>query len=578
MRKLNATERQSMLGGAMVLTISMAMVKVIGLVFKLPLANIIGMTGRGYFNNAYEIYTPIYAIAITGLPIAVARMVSQRMTLGLYNDIKEIHSIARRLFLLTGLAGTLLMLGIAYPFAHNISVGGMNALPSMLAIAPSIFFCCAMSSYRGYYEGLRNMIPTALSQVIEAILKMVVGLALAFLVMGIGARWGYEESQLWPWAAAAAILGITAGSIVGLIYLWVRHKFKGDDITRSMLLGAPKAPSRKQLLREMINVAIPMVISSSILALTNVIDTINVNYLLDRVVKNHLADIKNIYYADVFTKDYASWIWGMYSNTLDFRTLIPTIVTALGVSALPAISAAWTARNKDTVQKNINQVLRTAMMIGLPAGFGMAVLSKEIMLLFYEKSNPGNAAHAGPIIMWFGIFTALMAVSTPIISMLQGVGRAKVSAYSVVAGVLVKIGVNMLLVSRPEINVQGAVWGTILFYVVIVCVNLTVLLHVTKTKVKIVSVLIKPLFCAVLSAGGAYLVNSLAQRFLPRFISSSSMLLLLAVVAAIGTAVVIYAVSMLLTHAISEIDLEILPGGKKIGKVLTKHGLLASSK
>ena len=587
-----------MLGGAMILTVSMMLVKVIGLLYKLPLANAYMMDGKGYFSDAFNIYLPIYAIAITGLNIAVSRMVSQRCALGHFRDAREIQKVAKRLFLIAGLGGTVLLLAVAYPFAiatfngYTLSTGGRDSIPSIIAIAPTVYFCCAMSAYRGYYEGLRNMKPTAVSQVLEALCKLVLGLGFAILVMELGlkefaasgtvfgraaASKAIAESMLYPWASAASIMGITVGAVLSLAYLWLHQRIKGDGITREQLQLAPPPEGKSKLAREMIKVAIPVVISSAILNVTNLIDWANVSYLLNKTVAKYPDVIQRIYGAALAGRPpdkHAVYIWGVYNTSLDFRTLIPTIITALGISALPAIAAAWTLRDKDTVHRHINTVLRVALIISLPAGFGMAVLSKEIMTLFYETKNPGMAEHAAPMMMIFGLATALMAVSAPVISMLQGIGRTDVPVKSLVAGTIVKIGANQLLVSNPEINVKGAAIGTVLFYVVIVSINLFMLIRVSKTKLQVMSVLGKPLFCAGLSAAAAWLAKDLVQRFLPRVNSHESVILFFSVAAAIGCAVVIYGVSMLLCRAVTGEDLENLPAGKKLGKVLAKYKLL----
>jgi len=361
--------------------------------------------------------------------------------------------------------------------------------------------------------------------------------------------------------------------VLSLAYLWLHQRVKGDGITPEQLLLAPPPEGRSKLAREMVKVAVPVVISSAILNVTNFIDWINVSYLLNRTVARFPDVIGRIYGGALAGRPpdkHAVWIWGVYNTSLDFRTLIPTIITALGISALPAIAAAWTLHDKETVHKHINTVLRVALIISLPAGFGMAVLSKEIMTLFYETKNPGMAEHAAPMMMIFGLATALMAVSAPVISMLQGVGRTDVPVKSLVAGTVVKIGANQLLVSNPEINVKGAAIGTVLFYVVIVSINLFMLIRVSKTKVQMMPVLVKPLFCAILCAAGAWLAKDLALRFAPQFVSGERIVMLLAIAAAIALAVLIYAVSMLLCRAITQEDLEILPAGKKLGKTLAK--------
>ena len=593
-RKFSAADSQTMLGGAMVLTMSIALVKIIGLVYKLPLANAITVEGMGYFHSAYEIYLPILAIAIAGLPIAVSRMVSQRYSTGRFHDVRAIRHVARRLYWFTGGVGTLLIILLAYPYAYYSSSGGLESLPAIFAIAPTVFFCCAMAAYRGYYEGMRNMVPTAASQVIEALCKLVIGLALAILVMRIGqnefAAHGTvfgraadcidtANSMLYPWAAAAAIMGITLGSIFGLIYLWARFRKHGDGITPEQLRLSPPPERKRKLLREMFVMAIPMVISSSILNLTNFIDAFIVQRQLRTLLLNHPETIENIYgaafaSAGTLPENRAIYIWGVYSIAMTFRTLIPTVIAALGMSSLPVIAAAWEQRRRDTIQHTINTVLRMTMMIALPAGFGMAVLARPIMELFYGRNNPGMYVHAAPILVIFGIFTALMALSMPVVNILQGIGRMDIPVKTLIAGMFVKIGVNYFLVRNPYINIAGAAVGTVLFFIVVVGINLFMLLRVTKTKVKINSVLIKPLFCACLSAATAWLMSSLAARLLPGMLDSTRMVLLGQIVLATGFAAAVYGISMLFTRAVGEEDLQMLPGGKKIAKVLAKFKLL----
>ena len=177
-------KKQSLLNGAIILVLSTLVVKVIGLCFKMPLGSMLGLVGYGYFTSVYAIYTPIYSISMAGLPIAVSRMVAEDVALNRYREARMTLKTARKIFLLVGTAGTLLMVIISIPYAAFIS--DIRNLPAMIAVAPSIFFCCYVSAYRGYYEGLRNMIPTAISQVIEALGKLVIGLVFAKLIMSYG--------------------------------------------------------------------------------------------------------------------------------------------------------------------------------------------------------------------------------------------------------------------------------------------------------------------------------------------------------------------------------------------------------
>ncbi|MCL2194564.1 MAG: polysaccharide biosynthesis protein [Oscillospiraceae bacterium] len=591
-RKLGANDQQTMLGGAVVLTISVALVKLIGLFYKVPLANIIEEVGMGYFASAHEIYLPIFAIAITGLPIAVSRMVAQRVSTGLYRDVRAIHRVAKRLFLAMGITGTLVIAALAYPYAL-ITAGGLLSLPAIFAIAPTVLFVCAMSAYRGYYEGLRNMVPTATSQVIEAVCKLGVGLLLAILVMRYGrhefARYGTAFGQavgsldeayslMYPWAAAAAIMGITIGSVLGFVYLWLRHRMRGDGITQEQLTLSPPAQPKRKLAREMLVMSVPMVISASILNLTNFIDAINVQRLLHTALEVHPEVIHDIYGAvfemrGILPDNQVSYIWGVYSIAMTFRTLIPTVVAALGISSLPVIAAAWEQKDSATIHRTVNTVIRMAMIIALPAGFGMAVLAYPILTLLYG-GIPGMAQHAAPLLMVFGAFTALMAVSTPIVAILQGIGRTDVPVKSLIVGMVVKIAMNYVLVSQPHINIMGAAIATVLFFAVLVAINLTYLVRITKTKLRVNQLLVKPLFCGALCAAAAWLVNSLAARFLPQIGPDPRISLLLQVGLATGAGALIYAISMIFTKALAREDIEMLPGGKKVAKRLAKFGLI----
>ena len=175
---------QSLLNGALVLVVATVLVKVIGALFKIPLSMLIGEVGRGYFNTAYEIYTPLYSISMAGLPIAVSRMVAKERSLGHFRDVRLIRKVATRLFLMTGAIGTILMFIIAYPYTKFV-VGYTENIWCVLAIAPSIFFCCCMSTFRGYYEGMQNMMPTAISQVIEALSKLLLGLGITYAFLSL---------------------------------------------------------------------------------------------------------------------------------------------------------------------------------------------------------------------------------------------------------------------------------------------------------------------------------------------------------------------------------------------------------
>ena len=593
----------------MMLMVAVVLVKVIGLLFKIPLTDMIGAAGRGYFNSAYEIYTPIFAISMAGLPVAVSRMVAENIALGNYREPRMIRKVSQRLFILVGIVGTLILLALAYPYARFVA--DERSLPAVLCVAPSIFFCCYMSTYRGYYEGLRYMTPTAISQVVEALGKLVVGLLLAKVVMTVGMNqydsgmlasgnvsavvFGNEvtslaeaNSVIRPWAAAGAVMGVTVGSVAAAAFLTIYHKIKGDGFTRTQLVNSPKSAPSDVLAKEMVKIAIPMVVSALILNITNLVDTVTIQSRLAHAIETDSTTVLQMHSAAINeavslsrlnindSAEIVKYLWGSYGMALDFRNLIPNLTLQLGISALPALAAAWAVKDRKNIKSTIEMVLRICMLIGLPAGFGMAALAKPLLTLIYGRGLSSDAIPVvAPIMVVYGIATALMAVSTPITNMLQAIGRTDIPVKSVVVGAICKIVCNYILVGNPKINVYGAVAGTVLFYVVIVTCNLTSLLKFSKVKINWGAIALKPLISAALCGVTAYAAYGLLSRIFPVEASESILNMgTVSTVIAVGLAVVVYVISLLLLKGVAREDISVLPKGEKIAKKLEKYGLL----
>ena len=245
--------RQSFLRGALVLTGGMAVVKVMGALFKVPLTYAIGEYGMGLFNVAYHFFAPVFSLATAGFPIAVSRLVSESSSRGRWNDARQVKRVAMPLFLAIGAGGMVLMLLLAPLYCRWVS-GAAYALAPMLALAPAVPLACLTSVYRGYYEGLGNMVPTAFSQVLEAAIKLGLGLAAAGAVTALcqreyasqgtvlGLTPSGEDQALFlslSMGAAAAVLGVTAGSLVSLAYLALRFRFHGDGTVPRLYRNSP---------------------------------------------------------------------------------------------------------------------------------------------------------------------------------------------------------------------------------------------------------------------------------------------------------------------------------------------------
>lgn len=557
------------MNGALILVLSTVLVKVVGAIFKIPLTSLIGGTGRGYFSTAYNIYTPIYAISLAGLPTAVSKLVSQYIAQGNLAHVKAIKQVAMRLFLLTGTIGTLLLILVAYPYAKYVA-GTLGVIPSILVIAPSVFFCCWMSCYRGYYEGQQNMVPTAMSQVIEVLSKLVFGLVFAYFTMQyfsaeylssssvLGTLVHSKEealSLIYPYTAATAVLGVTIGTLFGLLYLMIysrRHPLQLPTYCEIEKMGIAK---------ELILIAVPIVLGSLVQNISNLIDTVTIQNRLEFALSADPYHMIERMYSQSFSisgtlpADIKTYLFGVYNAALDFKNLVPTVTLALGVSALPAISRAWTLRERSTMNRIVNTVLKFSMIIGAPIGFGMAILPQEILSLVYRSSNADLPPIAAPIVCIYGIFMFLFAVSGPLISLLQGIGKASFVVKTMAIGAVIKIALNWILVGNPVYNIKGAPIATIFCFGVIVLFNLIYLLKETGVHLQFVQVFMKPMLAALCCAACAKVM----YVFLIGYFNNSISLLV-----AVSIAACVYFILLLVTKAVDKKELALVFKSKKM--------------
>lgn len=592
-------KKQSLLNGAMVLVIATALVKVIGAIYKIPLTGIIGAEGRGYFASAYNIYTPIYAISMAGLPVAVSRLVSKNYALGRYRDVKQVFKVTLPAYFLLGVIGTALLLLISYPYTSMdwaLSINSPKTLISLIMIAPSILFCCVVSTYRGYYAGLNNMVPTAVTEVLEAAGKLVFGLSLAVLVQntglkqfmqngvvfGIGAANEAEAASIiYPYAAAAAILGVTLGTVISMIYAILRHRLKGDGITEQMLINSPKPSGKREIVKDLFAIAFPSAVSALVLNITNLIDAWMVQNILNGVVKNHIDVIKGMYgqslqIGGVLDDGIKSYLYGAFDTAMDFRNLIPTITMTLGISAIPVMSAAWAKKNTLGVQNAVSTVIRIVSLIAFPAGVGFLVLSEPILGLMYRGTNSASSIPiTANVLASYGAMMIFLTLSAPATNMLQAIGKASVPAKVMAASCVVKIVCNFIFIPIPSLNIYGALIGTAIFYVMNTVINLFVLIKNTGIKLKFGSVFVKPFIASLACGAAAYASYGFLERALT-FGDVNSRLngAALACVLSIGVAAVVYLISVLLMRILEKDDILILPKGEKVAKVLEKFRLL----
>ncbi len=571
-------KKQSFFKGAFILSVAAVIVKLLGAVFKIPLTNILGGDGMGYFSTAYDLYMPVYVISNAGLPVAIARIVAESVSQNRFRDVRRTLKIANAVFFATGTLGFCILFFGAGLLVKTINNPG--AYLAVMAMAPTVFFVCLTSAYKGYYEGLSNMYPTALSQVIEVIVKLVFGLGLSMAAYKLGisefeasgtvlgkAFESFEDAKLYvlQFAAAGAILGVALGAFGSWLSVYIRHKRSGDKITAEELSAPQEVTPTKTILKKIVKIAIPIALGSCVGQLTGIIDLWSVMNRLHFAVGLDLDAIKNIYGAAIpagkAIESIPNYLNGCYKGmAVNLYNLIPTFTVAFGVSALPAITMAWTEKNSEALKENIEAVLRMTMLLVLPAGIGMSSLSHGILTLLYG-GRPEEVEIAAPLLAILGIAVIFSAACSPINSMLQAIGRADLPVKIMVGCAAFKLAFNYITVGIPEINIKGAPIGTLLCYIMIMTISLYFLVKNSGVKLNCITVFAKPAVSAILCGISAFIASHLLQMVISEK---------LATVLGIAVGGIVYIAALVLLRAISEEDVRRLPKGEKLARLYNK--------
>lgn len=557
----NKRKQQSFEYGAIILLCSTLLVKVIGAIFKIPLSKILNTAGNGYFTAAYDLFTPIYSLAMAGLPIAVSRVVSEHMTNQKYNDVKNSLKITKRIFKISGLVGFILLISLTFPFV-KFSGAKPETVYSILAISPALFFCCIMSAYRGYYEGLRNMYPTAISDVIEALGKLILGLGFAFITL--------KMTNSPAFAAAGAMLGITVGGMASATFLSLRYRIVGDGITKQELNQSPPSQDTKTATKALIAIAIPVVLASLANNVASLIDVSMVMRQLNNIVESSGELIRQMYAAAIEEFDLIEkannraildndtipeFLYGVRGQAFTLYNLVPTITSVLGVSALPVMVSSWKKQDKVLIKRNMESTIKLTAMISMPAGIGLFFLGSQIMQLVY--GTVASYQIGGAMLSIYGLAAIFAGLAIPMTSMLQAVGKEKISLRNVAIGAGLKVVANLIFVNILWFNIRGAAVGTLVCYLFIFIANLLSLIRYTGVKPNLWKTILKP-FIAALACGVSTIVLDLSS-----FGKIGTVL-------QIAIAAVVYLAVLIILNTFEPDDVLSLPQGEKILKIFNK--------
>ena len=536
-------KKSTFFGGAAILAAGIAIVKLIGALYKIPLFNIIGDEGTGHFNNAYVIYNLLLMVSTAGLPVALSKSISEASTLGKRNQVHRTFSVALAAFFVLGTISFAVMFALAQPLADLQGDGA--AVQAVRAIAPACFFVCVLSTFRGYAQGHGNMVPTAVSQIIEALGKLTIGLALAWLLVRAGA----SSAD----AAAGAIFGVTCGAGICLIYLIVDHIHRRRS-EPGRPTDVPEAPGT--IFKRLLVIAVPITLCSSVTPITSWLDTAQVQNILRDVMDAQPAQWYEAQkLVDPTVVDPVVAAYGAYQKAITIYNLPSSFMVAITASVIPAISACRAKRDFQGAGRIAESSMRVGMLLALPAGIGLSVLASPVMHFVYRSDT--DYTIADPSMMILGIASIFVCVMLVCSSVLQASGFVNLPIVIMVAGCAAKLIVNNFMVRH--VGAVGAAVGTLVCYVIVAVLELLLIKRVIPSPPEYTRVFAKPMVAAGVMGMAVWAAYGLVSRFMGNTLST---------MAAICVGVVVYAVLVVALKAISREDLSLMPKGDKIARLL----------
>ncbi len=516
--------------GAAIIAAAHLLIKMLGALYKIPLDRmILGTAGMGIYNAAYYIYNWMFVISTAGLPVAISRMVSASNALGHYRETEKIFSVATLFMLIVGLLGTCILFFGAQAFAAllNADAEGMNVALSIRALSPSIFFVALMSAYRGYTQGHGAMVPTAVSEIAEAVGKLGIGLALAAMLVSVSLDYG----------AAGAIGGVSCGAALGFLsVLLISRRVRRDGRRRAKADATPGRRSA-QLFKELFKTAIPITLGASVFTLTSLIDTAMIFHLLEG-----LGFSEELYYS----------LSGYLGRAVTMFNLAPTVVAALAVSVVPALAAALAVGDRKAATQTATSALRITVLISVPCAIGLSVLAAPILSFVYNDANHAFLLNVMGIAV---AFVTLVQVSNAI---LQAHGRVWKPVIFMAIGAAVKVAANFLLVRIAAVHIYGAPIGTLLCYVTVMSLNLIEIRRISGVRYAAGTFLVKPLVSGGVMGAAAYGVYLL--------LGGGSLGLL----CAIGVGAAVYFAMMFILRGVLAEDVLLLPKGEWLLRLFVK--------
>lgn len=522
-----------------ILAVASIVVRLIGILYRIPLTNIVGNEGMGYYGFAFEVYQILVILSTNAVPVAVSKLTAARVARHQYKNAQAIFRCS--IIFAAALSGTLAL--ITFVGARWISIfmfgGIVEVAPALRVLAPTVFVCAVMGVFRGYTQGLGNMAPTAFSQVVEQLFNAVVSVAAAAILISRGAAFG----------AAGGTLGTLMGAVSSLVFLYLVYSSYRPQLTRRMKKDPTKKLLEDKQIYRMIGLTIiPLVLTSTIYQISSLLDS---------------ALFSNILKAIGYQPSFISSLYGIYSSKYQLLINLPLGITAaLSVAMMPGIAGAIALKRHEQVREQMDLVIRVTMLIAIPCAVGVAVMGGPIMQMLFRDTTtlPGRMLIIGAVTIVF------YALSTLTSTILQASNHMRIPVINAGISLGIHIVFTVVLLAFADLHIFALIYGNIVFSFSMCVLNLRSLAKLINYQLDIVKM------C------GATVIASAIMGAVTFFVYKGSIYLihsnLISTMIAVLVAVIVYAVVMILTHGVTEEELYLFPKGEVIVKLLYRMHLL----
>lgn len=553
--KSNGTNKSSVRRGIVVqggiLAFAGILCRLIGIARKIPLEHIIGNDGNAYYSTAYEVYSMVLILSSYSLPSAVSKLIAQRQTRGQYKKMQKVFEGSFIFAFIMGGIFSILVFVFSDFIATNIQALPMSA-HALRVLAPTIFVVALMAVFRGYFQGLGVMHFTAISQIIEQIIVVVVSLCGASLLFDKGEKYGnlMMNPDFGPaMGAAGATIGCCAGAIAGLIFMLVIYLHNKPAIERRVITDTSKnKDSFIDIMFLILKTALPMIISSALYNFTGILDNSIYNHYMDRV---GMSDIKK-------------GLLGQYSGKYKLLINLPiAMATAMCSAIIPSLAASIDTKDYVSARSKMATTIRVTMIISIPSAIGLAIYGKPICNLLFKT----DSSIAVIMLLYGSISVVFFAMSTLSNGILQGINKVNIPVINAIIGLIVNVGSIYLFLNVFKMGIHSMVVSNLLFALTITILNHYAIYKTIQYKQELRQTFIIPLISSLIMGGVSFIFYIIVKKLVNYQIG---------VIVAIIVAIIVYFASLVLLKGVNEYDLSTIPYGNKIYRLLKKTGLYKS--